>query len=76
MAVTDDTCIPVLETIYEGDLVKNDKQPYDTLARIQYQDMTTGIASAKVFEPPDYCKSNSTDVDIDYDFQWHRFMYV
>lgn len=73
---TDDTCVPVLETIYEGDRLENGDELLETLDSIRYSGMSTGIASAKVFDPPSDCTSNATAGEIDDVFKWYRFMYV
>ena len=50
--------------------------PLVLLYRIEYFDISSGIKSDKVFDPPAYCNTNSTDVDVDDGLQWYRFMYV
>ena len=72
---TDDTCVPVSEAIYEGNLLKDREQRVETLYNILYSNVTTGIKSEEVFDPPAYCGTNSTDKVPD-GMEWHRFFYV
>ena len=73
---TDDTCVPVLETIYEGNLLKDREQRVETQYNLRYSNVTTGIKSDTVFDPPAYCGTNSTTDEVLDGMKWHSFFYV
>ena len=78
---TPTACIPVLETIYEGDTLDEDAllERTETLHSIRFSDMSLGIKDPKVFEPPSYCKDlgNATlSSVIQKNLHWHRFAYL
>ena len=82
-AFTDDLCAPVLETIYEGDLLDKDDadDPTEILDQIRYTALSAGINNPDVFKPPSYCNSggskNATLMAMLGDtFEWRGFMFV
>jgi hypothetical protein len=72
---TNDTCVPVLETLYQGDVMGWKKGNIETLFSIRYSNITTGIASASVFQPPPVCGTNITELEASHVPKWYRFMY-
>ena len=75
--------MPVLETIYEGNLLDKEDIYYRTeiLDEIRYSGVSAGIKDPSVFDPPSYCNSggskNATLLAMLGDkLQWHRYMFV
>lgn len=73
---TNDECGPVLETVYEGDLLDTPDFRFETIYNIKYNNMTLGIKSTDVFEPPSYCSISYTLDDIPDSFRRLRFFYA
>jgi hypothetical protein len=71
---TTDLCAPVHDAVF------GDYNPWlgyrETLYSLNFHDLTQGIASPDVFDPPSYCENSAADARFIAGLKWHRFMYI